>query len=89
MLSPRSKFSSLANSSVATPSVARPRDTEDHFRCNSEIYVDGVGIREVVDEGPFTGNQFDHYAGTGGCNREGGTIGDRIMTILLDPPPPE
>ena len=51
--------------------------------CGTKVYVHGVGIVKVQDAGGrLATNQLDHYIGTSGCNKYGGSHGYR-KTIKL------
>ncbi len=65
------------NSSVAV------QPNHPDLPCGAEVYVDTIGMVTVQDiGGGVQREQLDHYAGTSGCNSEGGSIGQR-MTIRI------
>jgi hypothetical protein len=63
--------------------VARNVNSSD-LPCGAKLYVHGVGTVTVADAGGGLAlNQLDHYAGFGGCNRVGGSIGVRKVIRLF------
>jgi len=53
------------------------------LNCGDTVYVHGIGTRTVKDKGGGLAEaQLDHYIGTSGCNRYGGSYGNH-KTIKL------
>jgi hypothetical protein len=58
--------------------------SNSNLPCGATLYVHQVGTVTVVDAGGGLAlNQLDHYAGFGGCNRVGGSIGVRKVIRLF------